>query len=75
MAPPVVYLASTESGWINGQVIGASGYQVSLFNTPDMIRQIQGKEPWTVDDMFRRMPAVFRPAIEGLNFYQRAQSS
>ena len=75
VAPPVVYLASTESGWINGQVIGASGYQVSLFNTPDMIRQIQGKEPWTVDDMFRRMPAVFRPAIEGLNFYQRAQSS
>ena len=75
VAPPVVYLASTESGWINGQVIGASGYQVSLFNTPEMIRQIQGKEPWTVDDMFQRMPAVFRPAIEGRNFYQRAQES
>ena len=75
VAPPVVYLASTESGWINGQVIGASGYQVSLFNTPEMIRQIQGREPWTVDDMFQRMPAVFRPAIEGLNFYQRAQQS
>ena len=75
VAPPVVYLASTESGWINGQVVGASGYQVSLFNTPEMIRQIQGKEPWTVDDMFQRMPAVFRPAIEGRNFYQRAQES
>jgi len=75
VAPPVVFLASTESGWINGQVIGASGYQVSLFNTPEMIRQIQGKEPWTVDDMFQRMPAVFRPAIEGRNFYQRAQES
>ncbi len=75
VAPPVVYLSSTESGWINGQVIGASGYQVSLFNTPEMIRQIQGKEPWTVDDMFQRMPAVFRPAIEGRNFYQRAQES
>ncbi|MYA54492.1 MAG: SDR family oxidoreductase [Dehalococcoidia bacterium] len=75
VAPPVVYLASTESGWINGQVIGASGYQVSLFNTPEMIRQIQGKEPWTVDDMFQKMPSVFRPAIEGRNFYQRAQES
>ena len=75
VAPPVVYLASTESGWINGQVVGASGYQVSLFNTPEMIRQIQGKEPWTVDDMFQRMPAVFRPALEGRNFYQRAQES
>ncbi|MXZ87253.1 MAG: SDR family oxidoreductase [Dehalococcoidia bacterium] len=75
VAPPVVYLASTDSGWINGQVIGASGYQVSLFNTPEMIRQIQGKEPWTVDDMFQRVPAVFRPAIEGRNFYQRAQES
>ncbi len=75
VAPPVVYLASEESGWINGQVIGASGFQVSLFNTPEMIRQIQGKEPWTVDDMFQRMPAVFRPAIEGRNFYQQQRES
>ena len=75
VAPPVVYLASEESGWINGQVIGASGYQVSLFNTPEAIRQIQGKEPWTVDDMFQRMPAVFRPAIEGRNFYQQQRES
>ena len=75
VAPPVVYLASTESGWINGQVIGASGYQVSLFNTPEAIRQIQGKEPWTVDDMYQRMPAIFRPAIEGRNFYQQQRES
>ena len=75
VAPPVVYLASEESGWINGQVIGASGYQVSLFNTPETIRQIQGKEPWTVDDMFQRMPALFRPAIEGRNFYQQQRES
>ena len=75
VAPPVVYLASEESGWINGQVIGASGYQVSLFNTPEAIRQIQGKEPWTVDDMFQRMPAIFRPAIEGRNFYQQQRES
>ena len=75
VAPPVVYLASEESGWINGQVIGASGYQVSLFNTPEAVRQIQGKEPWTVDDMFQRMPAIFRPAIEGRNFYQQQRES
>ena len=75
VAPPVVYLASTESGWINGQVIGASGYQVSLFNTPEAVRQIQGKEPWTVDDMYQRMPAIFRPAIEGRNFYQQQRES
>ena len=75
VAPPVVYLASEESGWINGQVIGASGYQVSLFNQPEAIRQIQGKEPWTVDDMFERIPAVFRPAIERRNFYDRQRES
>ena len=75
VAPPVVYLASEESGWINGQVIGASGFQVSLFNTPEMTRQIQGKEPWTVDDMFQRMPAVFQPALEGRNFYQQQRES
>ena len=75
VAPPVVYLASKESGWINGKVIGASGFQVSLFNTPEAIRQIQGKEPWTVDDMFQRMPQIFRPAIEGRNFYQQQRES
>ncbi len=75
VAPPVVYLSSKESGWINGQVIGASGFQVSLFNTPEAIRQIQGKEPWTVDDMFQRMPQIFRPAIEGRNFYQQQRES
>ena len=75
VAPPVVYLASEEADWINGQVIGASGYQVSLFNQPEMVRQIQGKEPWTVDDMFQRIPAVFRPAIERANFYQRQRES
>ena len=75
VAPPVVYLASEEADWINGQVIGASGYQVSLFNQPEMVRQIQGKEPWTVDDMFQRIPAVFRPAIERTNFYQRQRES
>ena len=71
VAPPVIYLASEEADWINGQVIGASGYQVSLFNQPEAIRMIQGKEPWTVDDMFQRMPSTFRPAIDGTNFYQQ----
>ena len=71
VAPPVVYLASEESDWINGQVVGASGYKVSLYNVPEEIRTLQGNAPWSVDDMFMRLPPLFRPALERTNFYQQ----
>jgi NAD(P)-dependent dehydrogenase (short-subunit alcohol dehydrogenase family) len=69
VAPPVVYLASTQSGWLNGQVIGASGYQMSLYNIPEPIRTLQGNEPWSLDDAFYRIEQVFKPAIERTNFF------
>ncbi len=73
VAPPVVYLASTESDWLNGQVIGASGYQMSLYNTPEVIRQITSTGPITVDETFETIERAFRPALEGGTQSQRRQ--
>ena len=65
VAPPVVYLASEDSDWCNGQVIGASGFQISLYNTPEVIRQIVSPGAISVDEAFENMERAFRPALEG----------
>ncbi len=65
VAPPVVYLASVDSDWCNGQVIGASGFQISLYNTPEVIRQIVSPGPISVDEAFENMERAFRPALQG----------
>ncbi len=75
IAPPVVYLASEESDWLNGRVIGASGYRISLYNNPEVIREIASPEPWSLDDAFEHIERSFRPAVEGRSGFgaQRAK--
>ena len=65
IAPAVVYLASTASDWLTGRVIGASGFRISLYNNPEVIREIGSNEPWDIDDACENMERSFRPAIEG----------
>ena len=65
IAPPVVYLASEESDWLNGRVIGASGYRISLYNEPEVIREISSASPWGIDEACKNIERAFRPAVEG----------
>ena len=65
VAPAVAYLASTASGWCNGQVIGVRGYQVSLFNRPQIVRQLTSPVPWEPGRLADMMEEVFKPATEG----------
>ena len=65
VAPPVVYLASEASGWLNGRVIGAMGYRISLYNNPEVIREIAAPGPWSLDDAFEHIERSFRPVVEG----------
>jgi NAD(P)-dependent dehydrogenase (short-subunit alcohol dehydrogenase family) len=74
VAVPVAYLASVESGWINGQVIGANGFNISLYNQYEPIRSLQGNEPWTLEAAARRMRELFKPAIEHTNFFSQRDS-
>lgn len=67
IAPPVVWLASTESGWFTGQTIGVHGYEISLFNTPQLISRLISNGPWSMDDAFKQMDGAFRNALEGVD--------
>src|SRR5271170_1094575 len=42
IAPVVAYLASEESGWINGRIVHVSGYEVALYNNPEPVITIVG---------------------------------
>jgi len=66
IVPAMVYLASDESGWLTGRVIGAQEYRISLWNLPEIHRQIISPGPWDLDDVFTQMPRAFRPTVEGV---------
>jgi NAD(P)-dependent dehydrogenase (short-subunit alcohol dehydrogenase family) len=64
VAPTVAYLASERSDWCNGQVLLAAGYQIGLFNVPQVIREIASPGPWDLSTAFNMIEAVFRPAAQ-----------
>jgi NAD(P)-dependent dehydrogenase (short-subunit alcohol dehydrogenase family) len=63
IAPVVAYLASAESGWINGRVLHAEGYQVALYNNPEPISRIVGTTPWSVDSLGTQIESAFGPLL------------
>lgn len=65
VAVPIVYMASEQSDWLNGQIIGASGYDLQLFNKPAVIRQMRGTERWTVEGAAEQFEQVFKPVVGG----------
>ncbi len=69
VAVPLVYLASEESDWLTGQIIGASGYELQLFNKPAVIRQVRGTERWTPQGAAQQIEELFKPAVSGGGFF------
>ena len=65
IAPPVVYLASDRSDWLTGRVIGARGYQISLYSNPEPIREVSSPTPWDLDQAFDAIERSFKPAVSG----------
>ena len=65
VAPIVAYLASVDSDWLTGRVIGASGYDVMLFNNPEPVRQLTGSQRWDVDELAAQVERVFKPVVGG----------
>jgi len=65
VAPIVAYLASEQSGWINGRVLHSSGYEVSLYNNPQPISRIIGTSAWDVDALAAQVERSFRPLLRG----------
>jgi NAD(P)-dependent dehydrogenase (short-subunit alcohol dehydrogenase family) len=56
VAPVVVYLCSDAAANVSGRVIGASGFQISLYREPEIERQIFSDGPWDIDALFQRAP-------------------
>ena len=69
VAVPIVYMASEQSDWLNGQIIGASGYDLQLFNKPAVIRQMRGTERWSVEGAAAQFEEIFKPAVAGGGFF------
>ena len=69
VAVPLVYMASEQSDWLTGQIIGASGYDLQLFNKPAVIRQMRGAERWSPEGAAAQFEQVFKPAVEGGGFF------
>jgi NAD(P)-dependent dehydrogenase (short-subunit alcohol dehydrogenase family) len=63
VAPVVAYLASEQSGWINGQIVSARGYEVALYNRPEPIVRIIGTGPWDVDALAGDVERSFGPTL------------
>ena len=63
VAPVVAYLASERSDWCSGQVIHAGGYQVALYNRPEVIRQVVSDGPWDLERLADLVERSFRPAV------------
>jgi NAD(P)-dependent dehydrogenase (short-subunit alcohol dehydrogenase family) len=68
IAPVALYLASDRSDWLTGRVISSSGFDVGLYENPQIIRQLSAPVPWEYDSLAKHIEASFRPAADGLPY-------
>ncbi len=60
------YLASEKSGWLSGRTFGVGGYQVDLYNNPEIVASATSDGPWTLDSLESQVEANFKPVANGL---------
>jgi NAD(P)-dependent dehydrogenase (short-subunit alcohol dehydrogenase family) len=58
VAPVVVFLASDEAQYVNGQAIGAMGYRVTRYSHIVPERVLMGDGPWTVERLAKSFKAA-----------------
>lgn len=63
VVPPVIYLASERSGWINGRILQAGNGRIGLFNSPAIEREVTTAGVWDLDTAFEEMEGAFQEAI------------
>jgi NAD(P)-dependent dehydrogenase (short-subunit alcohol dehydrogenase family) len=63
VAPVVAYLASPQSGWINGRIVHSSGYEIALYSNPEPEIRIIGTGPWDADSLASQVERSFGPKL------------
>jgi NAD(P)-dependent dehydrogenase (short-subunit alcohol dehydrogenase family) len=72
VVPPVLYLASERSNWLNRRVIFAGNGRISLFSNPVIEREIVSESgTWDNDAAFREIEESFKAAIYYPNFFDK----
>jgi NAD(P)-dependent dehydrogenase (short-subunit alcohol dehydrogenase family) len=64
IAPIAAYLASEQSGWCNGRVIHARGYEVSLYSDPQPLVTARSDGPWDLGQLAKEVESQFRPITD-----------
>jgi NAD(P)-dependent dehydrogenase (short-subunit alcohol dehydrogenase family) len=64
IAPVAAWLASEQSGWCNGHVLHARGYEVSLYSDPQPISTVSSEGPWNLDQLGKQVEEAFRPITD-----------
>jgi NAD(P)-dependent dehydrogenase (short-subunit alcohol dehydrogenase family) len=63
VAPVVAYLASEQSGWINGRIVHSSGYEIALYSNPEPEIRIIGTGPWDAESLASQVERSFGPKL------------
>ncbi|MDQ2877335.1 MAG: SDR family oxidoreductase [Actinomycetota bacterium] len=66
IAPVALFMASEQSDWLTGRVVSSSGYEVGLYENPQIIRQVSSTAPWEYSQLAGQLERSFRPAADGL---------
>jgi NAD(P)-dependent dehydrogenase (short-subunit alcohol dehydrogenase family) len=70
VVPPVLYLASERSDWINRRIIGAGDGKISLWANPSIECEIEARSGvWDVPSAFQEMETAFRGIPHQPNVY------
>lgn len=76
VVPPVVYLASERSDWLNRRVIFAGNGRISLMSNPVVEREIVTTgDTWELEDAFAEMEESFKSAILWPNFFDKPRDA
>jgi NAD(P)-dependent dehydrogenase (short-subunit alcohol dehydrogenase family) len=76
VVPPVVYLASTESGWLSRRIVGAGNGRITLYSELGVARELVASSGvWEVDTAFTEMGTALRRALESPNPFDRKRES
>lgn len=70
VVPPIVYLASEKSGWLNRRVISSGNGKIGLHANFDMQIELEADHPeglWTNESAGEAMEANFKDAAKQLN--------